>query len=132
MLNNAIINLYSATNTHLSFYSECDPRTLTENHLKRWLLVSDSVRLPGNTQKNLLPGPYFIKVKILSLKFKINLTFYLIKEFMKHSCLNFFHEIVNKISIKVKRNWNLKNSPRLKDDQFFLNPDFKKIVTFMK
>ena len=45
---------------------------------------------------------YFIKVKIiLSLKFKINLIFYLIKEFMKHSCLNFFYEIVNKISIKV-------------------------------
>ena len=36
--------------------------------------------------------------------FKINLIFYLIKEFMKHSCLNFFYEIVNKISIKVKRN----------------------------
>ena len=47
---------------------------------------------------------------------------------MKHRCLNFFYEIVNKISIKVKRNWNLKNSPRLKDDQFFLNPDFKKIL----
>ena len=43
-------------------------------------------------------GPHFIKVKIiLSLKFKINLIFYLIKEFMKHSCLNFFYEIVNKI-----------------------------------
>ena len=68
----------------------------------------------------------------LSLKFKINLIFYLIKEFMKHSCLNFFYEIVNKISIKVKRNWNLKNSPSLKDDQFFLTPDFKKILTFMK
>ena len=78
-------------------------------------------------------GPYFIKVKIiLSFKFEINLIFYLIKEFMKHSCLNFFYEIVNKISIKVKRNWNLKNSSRLKDDQFFLNPDFKKILTFMK
>ena len=78
-------------------------------------------------------GPYFIKVKIiLSLKFKINLIFYLIKEFMKHSCLNFFYEIVNKISIKVKKNWNLKNSSRLKDDQFFLNPDFKKILNFMK
>ena len=78
-------------------------------------------------------GPYFIKVKIiLSLKFKINLICYLIKEFMKRSCLHFFYEIVNKISIKVKRNWNLKNSPRLKDDQFFLNPHFKKILTFMK
>ena len=78
-------------------------------------------------------GSYFMKVKIiLSLKFKINLIFYLIKEFMKHSCLNFFYEIVNKISIKVKRNWNLKNSPRLKDGQFFLNPDLKKILTFMK
>ena len=44
------------------------------------------------------PRPYFIKVKIiLSLEFKINLIFYLIKEFMKHSCLNFFYEIVNKI-----------------------------------
>ena len=51
---------------------------------------------------------------------------------MKHSCRNFFYEIVNKISIKVKRNWNLKNSPGLKDDQFFLNPDFKKSLTFMK
>ena len=47
---------------------------------------------------------------------------------MKHSCLNFFYEIVNKISIKVKRNWNLKNSPRLKDDQFIVNPDFQKIL----
>ena len=47
--------------------------------------------------KGVKPGPYFIKVKIiLSLKFKINLIFYLIKEFMKHSCLNFFFEIVNK------------------------------------
>ena len=36
-----------------------------------------------------LPGPYFIKVKILSLSFKINLIFYLIKEFMKNSCVNF-------------------------------------------
>ena len=51
---------------------------------------------------------------------------------MKHSCLNFFYEIVNKISITVKRNWNLKNSPRLQYHQFFLNPDFKKILTFMK
>ena len=51
---------------------------------------------------------------------------------MKHSFLNLFYEIVNKISIKVKRNWNLKNLPRFKDDQFFLNPDFKKILTFMK
>ena len=77
--------------------------------------------------------PYFIKVKIiLSLKFKINLIFYLIKESMKHGCVNFFYEIVNKISIKVKRNWSLKNLPRLKDDWFFLNPDFKKILTFMK
>ena len=50
---------------------------------------------------------------------------------MKHSCLNFFYGIVNKISIKVKKNWNLKNL-RLKDDQFFLNPDFKKILTLMK
>ena len=50
-------------------------------------------------------GPYFIKVKIiLSLRFKINLIFYLIIEFMKHSYLNFFYEIVNKITIKVKRN----------------------------
>ena len=51
---------------------------------------------------------------------------------MKHSCLNFFYEKVNTISIKVKRNWNLKKSPRLKDDQFILNPDFKRILTFMK
>ena len=52
-----------------------------------------------------IPGPYFIKVKIiLSFRFKINLIFYLIKEFMKHSCLNFFYGIVNKINIKVKRN----------------------------
>ena len=49
---------------------------------------------------------------------------------MNHSCLNFFYEIVYKLSIKIKRNW--KNLPRLKDDQFFLNPDFKKILTFMK
>ena len=32
-------------------------------------------------------GPYFIK-------FKINLIFYLVKKFMKYSCLNFFYEIV--------------------------------------
>ena len=51
---------------------------------------------------------------------------------MKHSCLNFFYEIVNRINIKIKRNWNLKNLPRHKYDQFILNPDFKKIVTFMK
>ena len=51
---------------------------------------------------------------------------------MKHICLNFFYEMVNKISIKIKRNWNLTNLPRLKDDQFILNPDFKKILTFMK
>ena len=54
-------------------------------------------------------GPYFIKVKIiLSLRFKINLIFYLIKEFMKNSCFNFFYEIVCKISIKVKRNSKFK------------------------
>ena len=48
-------------------------------------------------------GPYFIKVKIiLSLKFMINLIFNLVKEFMEHSCLNFFYEIVNEISIKVR------------------------------
>ena len=63
----------------------------------------------------LRPGPYFIKVKIiLSLKFKINLIFYLIIEFMKHSFLNFFYEIVNKICIEVKKNWNLKNLQDLK------------------
>ena len=57
------------------------------------------------TGTGMRPGPYFIKVKIiLSLKFKINLIFYLIKESIKHSCLNFFYEIVNKINIKVKRN----------------------------
>ena len=56
-------------------------------------------------EKHMRPGLYFIKVKIiLSLKFKINLIFYLMKEFTKHSCLNFFYGIVNKISIKVKRN----------------------------
>ena len=33
---------------------------------------------------------------------------------MKHSCLNFFYEIVNKINIKVKKNWNLKNHQDLK------------------
>ena len=94
-------------------------------------LVSLAVAVCG--WYKLTSGPYFIKVKIiLSLKFKINLIFYLIKEFMKYSCLNFFYGIVYKISIKVKRNWNLKNLPRLKDDQFFLNPDFKKILTFMK
>ena len=54
-------------------------------------------------------GPYFIKVKIiLSLRFKINLIFYFIKEFMKNSCVNFFYEIVNKISIKVESNSKFK------------------------
>ena len=28
---------------------------------------------------------------------------------MKHNCLNFIYEIVIKIIIKIKRNWNLKN-----------------------
>ena len=94
---------------------------------------TDIISIVGKYTIEDCPGPYFIKVKIiLSLKFKINLIFYLIKEFMKYSCLNFFYGIVYKISIKVKRNWNLKNLPRLKDDQFFLNPDFKKILTFMK
>ena len=66
----------------------------------------------GQGTFKITPGPYFIKVKIiLSLKFKINLIFYLIKEFVKHSFLNFFYEI---------------------DDHFILNPDFKKILTFMK
>ena len=75
-------------------------------------------------------GPYFIKVKIiLSLRFKINLIFYLIKEFMKNSCVNFFYEIVNKISIKVKRNSKFKEFVKTYDDQFILNPDFKKILT---
>ena len=103
---------------------------------KNYILLTSRLLLPYHFWKKIWympPGPYFIKVKIiLSLKFKINLIFYLIKEFMKQSCLNFFYEIVNKISIKVKKNWNLKNLPRLIDDQFFLNPDFKKILTFMK
>ena len=33
---------------------------------------------------------------------------------MKHICLNFFNEIVNKISIKVKGNWNLRIHQDLK------------------
>ena len=58
-------------------------------------------------------GPYFIKVKIiLSLSFKINFILYLIKEFMKNSCVNFFYETVNKI--KVRGTQNLKNLPRHK------------------
>ena len=58
-------------------------------------------------------GPYFIKVKIiLSLRFKINLIFYLIKEFMKNSCFNFFYEIVNEISIKVQKNSKFKESAK--------------------
>ena len=74
-----------------------------------------------------------MKVKIiLSLSFKINLIFYLLKEFMKNSCVNFLYEIVNKISIKVKRNSKFKEFAKTKDDQFILNPDFKKILTFMK
>ena len=66
------------------------------------------------TGKYVLPsfsrsGPYFIKVKIiLNLRFKMNLIVYLIKEFMKNSCVNFFYEIVNKISIQVKRNSKFK------------------------
>ena len=44
----------------------------------------------------------------LSHRFKINLIFHLIKEFMKNSCVNFFYEIVNKICIKVKRNSKFK------------------------
>ena len=79
------------------------------------------------------PGPYFIKVKIiLSLRFKINLIFYLIKELMKNSCINLFYEKVNKISIKVTRNSRFKEFTKTKDDQFILDPDFKKILTFMK
>ena len=54
-------------------------------------------------------GPYFIKVKIiLSLRLKINLIFYLIKEFIRNGCVNFSYEIVNTISIKVKRNLKFK------------------------
>ena len=64
-------------------------------------LYPSSGSLWNSLQRNIrgvyTSGPYFIKVKIiLGLKFKINLIFYLIKEFMKHSCLNFFDEIVNK------------------------------------
>ena len=51
---------------------------------------------------------------------------------MKHSCVNFFYEIVNKIRIKVKRNSKFKEFAKTWDDQFILNPDFKKILTFMK
>ena len=54
------------------------------------------------------PRPYSIKVKIILSLIKITLTFYLIKEFMKNSCVNFFYEIGNKISIKVKRNSKFK------------------------
>ena len=72
-----------------------------------WRLLYTTIELAAKVRMHtrVRPGPYFIKVKIiLSLKFKINLIFYLIKEVMKHSCLNFFYEIVNKTSIKVKRN----------------------------
>ena len=51
---------------------------------------------------------------------------------MKNSCINFFYEKVNKISIKVTRNSRFKEIAKTKDDQFILNPDFKKILTFMK
>ena len=33
---------------------------------------------------------------------------------MKHSCLNFFYEIVNKIKHKSKKNWNFMNSQDLR------------------
>ena len=57
-------------------------------------------RLPLNAGEQKVLGP----ISFLSLKFKINLIFHLIKEFTKHSCIHFFYEIVNTISIKVKRN----------------------------
>ena len=53
-----------------------------------------------------------MKLKI-SLSFKINLIFYLIKEFMKNSCVSFLYEIVNKISIKVKRNSKFKEFAKI-------------------
>ena len=51
---------------------------------------------------------------------------------MKNSCVNFFYKIVNKISIKVKRNTKFKEFAKTSDDQFISNPDVKKILTFMK
>ena len=51
---------------------------------------------------------------------------------MKNSCVNFFYETVNKISIKVKWNSRFKEFAKTWDDHFILNPDFKKILTFMK
>ena len=39
---------------------------------------------------------------------------------MQNSCVSFFNEIVNKISIKVKRNSKFKEFAKTKDDQFIL------------
>ena len=55
--------------------------------------------------KRVRPGPYFIKVKIiLSLKFKINLIFYFVKEYRKNMFFEFLFEIEDKINIKVTIN----------------------------
>ena len=60
-------------------------------------------------------GPYFIKVKIvLSLKFKINLIFYFVKECKKSMFLEFFFEIEDEINIKVTINQTFRTPPRLK------------------
>ena len=62
-----------------------------------------------------LPRSHVMKVEvILSLKFKINLISYFIREFMKNVGLKFFYEVEDKVSIKVKRKSELQNSPRLR------------------
>ena len=88
--------------TFFTFFSHFDfwlflPYQFWKNtNLLRWFLFG------------MIPGPYFIKVKIIvSHRFKINRIFYLIKEFMKNSCVNFFY-LWNKICIKVKRNSKFK------------------------
>ena len=59
-------------------------------------------------------GPYFIKVKIiLSLKFKINLIFYFVKECKKNMFFKFFFEIEDKINIEVTIYQKFKTPPRL-------------------
>ena len=89
-----------------SFNFSVSPKFVTASYVISSLSMLQACT--GNIH-DYITRPYFIKVKIiLSLRFKINLIFYLIKEFMKNSCVNFFYEIVNKISIKVKRNSKFK------------------------
>jgi len=55
---------------------------------------------------------------ILSLKFRINLVFYFIKELKnKNTFSNFCYEVEDKIGFKVKMNSIFKENPMIKNEQ---------------